>query len=126
MPDDDTLTAEVAFLRFRHRKTALPTGEPVCDSDRHAWPCHADRALRAVEAVLELHQPFRMFETAEKCGHPEDHPAHFLPDHGAVDTLLCEATPRGATCDTCDQDWPCDTYEAVRTGLAGEGVGDAG
>ena len=55
---DDPLSAELEYLRSRHRKITLPTGEPVCESDRHAWPCHADRALRAVDLLLRKAAPY--------------------------------------------------------------------
>lgn len=132
MPDDDTLTAEVAFLRFRHRKTALPTGEPVCDSDRHAWPCHADRALRAVEAALEFHRPLRLYASLDTagdgdgpcrlCGHDQEAGCHFEADTG---DWLCRCAPQGAVCETCGPEdsadgWPCAEYEAIAAALTGE------
>jgi hypothetical protein len=53
MPDD-ALSAELAEIRSRHYPVTLPPGEPVCVSDRRAWPCHAHRLLGVVDAVLNL------------------------------------------------------------------------
>lgn len=57
--DDDPLTAELDSLRSRHRKIRLPgTGEEICESDRHKWPCHAHRALAALDLVLKELAPY--------------------------------------------------------------------
>lgn len=54
----DRLTAELDYLHGRHREITLVTGEKVCDSDRHKWPCHAHRALTALGLLLTAHAAY--------------------------------------------------------------------
>jgi hypothetical protein len=56
MADAPDPAAALAALKSRHYRIPDPagTGEGICESDRHRWPCHAHRALSALEAVLKL------------------------------------------------------------------------
>lgn len=51
----DELDERIADLRARHRMTQTGlTGDAICKSDKHSWPCHADRALAALEALVRV------------------------------------------------------------------------
>jgi hypothetical protein len=131
MADDDRLTAALAKIRRRHYKTSLPTGEPVCQSDRHAWPCHAYRLLAAVDTALEGHDPVQVYASADECrctrpyepdaedlaafgpgsdaqrefdAWTEEHPSGtaLTPD-GEDPGMICLATPREIICPACSQ-----------------------
>lgn len=135
MADNDRLAAVLGDFRSRHRPV-LRLEARVCDSDRHKWPCHAHRALAALAAVLELHQPRQLYQlvtgapAAPICEHGEDYDgdAHFGDRFGYV---YCKDKPTVKVCSSCadgpDGDewaaWPCPTHRGITSALVGEADG---
>lgn len=83
------------------------------------------RLLAAVEAVLAEHRQLRFHQDYDRCGHTEDE--HTIC-HSADGDPLCEQTytlSDPPVCEVCLDEmgyhlpWPCETYQAVTTALAG-------
>ena len=135
MPDDPSAT--LAGIRERAEQAAPALAvrrglNSMADSAEDV-----PRLLAAVEKALELHQPKPLYALAASADYPDlcdhapdiDTDAHFEADDGL---WYCSGKITGQVCRECaDEDvadlwaeWPCPTYRAIRTALAGEEDGD--
>ena len=127
MVADDPL-ALLEGMRSRHRKIALPgTGEAVCDSDRHKWPCHAHLLGAALDAVLKPHQPGRIIIFGALCKVHENYRHFSVTQNEADDVAACEACKATVytSCSGCGAEIPI-TRCAVRNDITRELLGEAG
>jgi hypothetical protein len=112
-------------VRSRHHRITLPSGEAVCDSDRHKWPCDAHLFGAALAEVLKLHprreHPTRSYDLDLRCvQHQSHHPLAAFPYEMVRDCPDC--TYREVWyCTRCDhEEWPCPTVQAIIRALTGE------
>lgn len=98
MPDD--LNAELAKMKHDHRQH-VSANFPApgicvsrCSDSQPRWPCHAYRAVAALEAALKRHRP-----VIRKQGHP-------------------------AMCEWDNRRWPCPEVADITSTLTGQEASD--
>ena len=85
----------------------------------------AARAMAAIQAVLDLHRRYGLYELEDFCTNTSD--AHREERHHEcsddIGEFYCEDIPVGAVCDVCREDdgeraeWPCPTITAINETL---------
>lgn len=100
---------------------------------RAIWLKDVPALLAALEAVLKMHEPIRLYEPAfdwqhiSICGHDPDADGwDAMHVETADDGWLCLSKPDGTVCSTCSEDderasWPCPEYETITAALSGSG-----
>jgi hypothetical protein len=90
-------------------------------------PCHAGQLLKALDAVLELHQPGVFAITGSLCKYHENHRYFSITATEAADVRACPdcraTADRSCTCG--GMAYPCANVRAISRALLGEERPDA-